>query len=119
MTRIGVNLIARINANGYSDVQGELLTSNGVRDKWEHIVYTVNPDGIKVYLNGQLVGEEKKNIASCFDDSNAASIQKVVNVSVGSGFIWNDEDVRNARFDDVKVYDGTLTAEEIMSAYQN
>ena len=66
-----------------------------------------------------VIREEKKNIASCFDDSNAASIQKAVNVSVGSGFIWNDEDVRNARFDDVKVYDGTLTAEEIMSAYQN
>lgn len=118
MTRIGVNLIARINANGYSDVQGELLTSNGVRDQWEHIVYTVNPDGIKVYLNGQLVGEEKKNIASCFDDSNAASIQKAVNVSVGSGFIWNDEDLRNGRFDDVQIYDGTLTAGEIQNAYQ-
>lgn len=119
MTRIGANLIARINANGYSDVQGDLLSSSGVRNEWEQIVYTVNSNGIKVYLNGQLVGEEQKNIATCFDNTNEFSIQKAVNVSVGSGFIWNDEDVRNARFDDVKIYDGTLTGEEIMNMYQD
>lgn len=119
MTRIGANLIARINANGYSDVQGDLLSSSGVRNEWEQIVYTVNPNGIKVYLNGQLVGEEQKNITTCFDNANEFSIQKAVNVSVGSGFIWNDEDVRNARFDDVKIYDGTLTAEEVMNIYQD
>jgi len=117
MTRIGVNLIARINANGYSDVQGDLLTSGGMRNEWEQIVYTVNPNGIRVYLNGRLIGEEKKDIASCFDNSNAASIHKAINVAVGSGFIWNDEDVRSAMFDDVKIYYGTLTAAEILDAY--
>lgn len=59
LTRIGANLIARINANAYSDVM------------------------------------------------------------VGSGFIWNDEDCRNAMFDDVAVYFGVLTAEEIAEIYQN
>ena len=119
MTRIGVNLIARINANGYSDVQGELLTSNGVRNEWQHIVYTVNPNGIKVYLNGQLAGAEKKNISSCFDDENAASIQKAGNVAVGSGYIWNDEDVREGRFDDIQIYYGTLTEAEILCLYES
>lgn len=117
MTRIGANLIARINANGYSDVQGDLLTTSGERDQWQQVVYTVNAQGIKVYLNGKLAGEEQKDLSSCFDTANASSIEKAVNVSVGSGFIWGDEDVRNAMFDDVKVYDGILTSKEVQKSY--
>ena len=117
MTRIGVNLIGRINANGYSDVQGSLLSSNGYRNQWEKVVYTVNPQGIKVYLNGELVGEEQKDLTSCFDNSNDASIQKADQVSIGSGFIWNDEDIRNAKFDDVKVYHGILREYDVARDY--
>lgn len=118
MTRIGVNLIARINANGYSDVQGDLLTENGSRGQWQQVTYTVSPAGIRVYLNGKLAGEEVKDLAGCFDDTNAFSIQKAAHAAVGSGFIWNDEDVRDAMFDDVKIYSGMLTADEVLRAYK-
>lgn len=117
MTRIGVNLIGRINANAYSDVQGSLLKSNGFRNQWEKVVYTVGPSGIKVYLNGALVGEEKKDLSTCFANDNG-SIQKATQVAVGSGPIWGDEDVRNAEFDNVQIYDGILREKEIAHAYK-
>lgn len=117
LTRIGANLIARINANAYSDVQGALLTTNGERDVWQHIIYTVDPSGIKVYLNGELVGQEEKYISDCFK-KNKTGISQAKNVSVGSGFIWDDEDCQNALFDDVMVYNGVLTAVEADALYR-
>ncbi len=116
LTRIGANLIARINANAYSDVQGALLTTSGERDVWQHVVYTVDPQGIKVYLNGALVGQEVKNIEDCFK-KNKTGISQAKDVMVGSGYIWGDEDCQNAKFDDVMVYDGVLTAGEVQELY--
>lgn len=117
LTRIGANLIARINANAYSDVQGALLTTSGERGVWQHVVYTVDPYGIKVYLNGVLVGEEQKDINDCFK-KNKTGISMAKDVMVGSGYIWGDEDCQNALFDDVLVYDGILTAAEVEALYQ-
>ena len=117
LTRIGANLIARINANNYSDVMGSLLSTSGERDTWQHVAYTVDPNGIKVYLNGELVGEEEKNISDCFK-KNATGISRAKNVMVGSGNIWGDEDCQNAMFDDVMVYDGVLAASEVKALYE-
>lgn len=117
LTRIGANLIARINANAYSDVQGALLTTNGERGVWQHVVYTVDPQGIRVYLNGALIGEETKDLTDCFR-KNKTGISQAKDVMVGSGHIWDDEDVEDARFDDVKVYFGALTASEIQALYE-
>lgn len=117
LTRIGANLIARINANNYSDVMGSLLSTSGERDVWQHVVYSVDPNGIKVYLNGELVGEEEKNISDCFK-KNATGISQAKNVMVGSGYIWDDEDCQNALFDDVMVYDGVLSATEVKNLYE-
>ena len=72
----------------------------------------VDPQGIKVYLNGELIGEENKDITDCFR-KNKTGISQAKNVSVGSGFIWNDEDCRSAMFDDIMIYFGVLTADEI------
>lgn len=116
LTRIGANLIARINANSYSDVQGALLSTSGQRGVWQHVAYTVDPQGIKVYLNGELVGEEEKDISDCFK-KNKTGISQAKDVMVGSGYIWNDEDCRNAMFDDVMVYDGVLTAGEVQALF--
>ena len=112
LTRIGANLIARINANAYSDVMGSLLETSGEREVWQHVAYTVDPYGIKVYLNGKLVGQEDKNIKDCFK-KNKTGISQAKNVMVGAGWIWDDEDCRQACFDDVRVYDGVLGEAEI------
>ncbi len=118
LTRIGANLIARINANNaYSDVMNSLLSTDGEREVWEHVVYTADSYGIRVFLNGELVGEEKKDISNCFTKMSAG-ICGASDVYVGSGYIWDDEDCRDACFDDVRVYRGVLTAEEIQNLCQ-
>ena len=118
LTRIGANLIARINANNYSDVTGSLLSTSGEREVWQHVAYTVDPQGIKVYLNGELVGQENKDISDCFKKNNTG-ICRATDVYVGSGFIWNDEDCRSCLFDDVRVYNGVLTLTEINTLYND
>lgn len=116
LTRIGANLIARINANNYSDVT--TLSTNGERNVWQHVVYTVDPQGIKVYLNGEFIGEDKKDISDCFK-KNSTGICRAKDVYVGSGFIWDDEDCRSCLFDDVRIYNGVLTSNDIEELYQN
>ena len=112
LTRIGANLIARINANAFSDVKDSLLTTSGERGIWQHVVYTADPYGMKVYLNGELVGEEVKDISDCFK-KNKGGIFMAKDVRVGSGPIWGDEDCRDIRVDNLQVYSGVLTSSEI------
>ncbi len=117
MTRIGANLIGRINANDYSDaVPG--LNYGDLTGKWELVTYTVATDGIKVYLNGTQIVYDKKDISNCFSGKNAA-IQNVNHIMVGAGDIWTDEDCRNTLFDDIRIYDTALTASEISSLYDS
>lgn len=116
MTRIGVNLIGRINANGYIDCPDNNANahSNAIRDnQWHHVAYSINSEGIQIWLDGKLDNSLKKDLTSCFDTSNAASIQKADDVRIGSGSPWVDRDIENAMFDNIVVYDGTLTESEI------
>ncbi|MDE7312075.1 MAG: family 43 glycosylhydrolase [Eubacterium sp.] len=115
MTRIGANLIGRINATDYSDALGNKLVP---ADEWHMVMYSVGTKGIRVYLDGELVTEDAKDISGCFNKANDVCIQNATDVMVGAGFIWNDEDVRGGKFDLVKVYNGVFTPEEARSAYQ-
>lgn len=115
MTRIGANLIGRINATEFSDANGNQKVP---ADEWHMVMYSVGTKGIKVYLDGELVVEDAKNLSACFDKTNAACIQNAADVMAGAGFIWGDEDVRGAKFDLVKVYDGVFTEDEVRSAYK-
>ncbi len=115
MTRIGANLIGRINATDFSDAMGNKLIP---ADEWHMVMYSVGTKGIRVYLDGELVTEDVKDISGCFNKANDACIQNATDVMVGAGFIWNDEDVRGGKFDLVKVYNGVFTQQEAKSAYQ-
>lgn len=117
MTRIGANLIGRINANDYSDAVPGLSYSD-LTNKWQLVTYTVALNGIKVYLNGNEIVYDKKDISNCFSGQGAA-IQNANHVMVGAGDIWTDEDVRNAMFDDVRIYDTALTGSEIKDIYES
>lgn len=112
MTRIGANLFARINADAYSDVIDAKLSTNGERGIWQHVVYTADPYGMKVYRNGELIGEETKDLANCFKKKKN-SLPMAANVTVGSGSIWGDEDCRSLLVGDVRIYNGVLTDAEI------
>ncbi len=117
VTRIGANLIGRINANEYADAVPSVNYAD-LTGKWQLVSYTVGTDGIKVYLNGNEIKYDKKDISSCFTGKNQA-IQNVQSVMVGAGNIWGDEDCRNAMFDDVRIYDTALTGSEIKDIYES
>lgn len=116
MTRIGVNLIGRINANGYIDCPSDNAAahSNAIRDgQWHHVAYSINSTGIQIWLDGKLDNAMSKDLTSCFDTSNNFSIQKADDVRIGSGSPWVDRDIENAMFDDVVVYSGTLREDAV------
>lgn len=117
MTRIGANLISRINAGAYSDVTDSMLRTTGERDVWQHIAYTADPYGIKVYLNGERIGQEDKELTECFKKKNTG-LPMTTDVKLGSGNIWGDEDCQNVRFDDVRIYNGALPAGEIRALFE-
>lgn len=58
MTRIGANLIGRINASGYSDA---VPSNTGARGKWQMITDTISTNGIKAY-HGVLTEKEVKQL---------------------------------------------------------
>ena len=115
MTRIGANLIGRINADGYSDAVPDLNYSE-FTGKWQLVTYTVNTNGIKVFLNGNQIVYDKKDISTCFS-GDASDIMYANHVMVGAGDIWGDEDCQAALFDDVRIYDTALTNSEVKSLY--
>ena len=112
VTRISANLYGRINADAYADATeiSKPLESN----VWEYVTYTVNPNGIVVYVNGEEVSRQDKDISNCFKNN---VISKMTNVSVGSGNIWGDADIADAKFDNVSVYDSALTDKEVEALY--
>lgn len=115
MTRIGVNLCGRINANGFIDggYYNTVLRGTG----WHHVAYSIDATGLKTWVDGELFQQIDKDLTSCFDESNNWSIQKASDVRVGSGSPWTDRDIENAMFDDVEVYDSALVRSEIEALY--
>ena len=113
MTRLGANLIGRINSNGaWSDTfnVNKQLTSK----KWEYVTFSVNKYGIVVYINGEEVAREDKDIAKAFEN-NALSILK--DVRIGSGSVWTDKDIAYAKFDNVAFYNKALSEKEVLALY--
>ncbi len=114
MTRVSADLAPRINANAYVNVSPYGWDTDG----WRHIAYSVSPEGVKLYVNGNVVRSVSKDLGSCFDASLPKCIQKAVDVSVGSGLANDEEDIRDAMFDDVSVYNAALTAKQVRQVYE-
>ena len=124
MTRISANLIARINANAYSDTEGIGATDDEKAkpfavNEWHYITYSVNTKGIWVYLDGELLQTAPKDLTNCFNSVLNDSIQKAVYTTIGSGRIFDDEDVQEAMFDNVAFYNTALSAAQIKKMYQS
>lgn len=114
MTRISTNLTCQINAGSYVNSNGYELK----RGEWHHVAYSVNPKGVKLYLDGNLVCSTSKDLSKCFDTSLPDCIQNAANVFVGSGSIYGTEDVRDVKFDDVAVYSTALSPKQISEIYE-
>lgn len=113
MTRLGANLIGRINSNGsYADTDKATLQSK----TWQYVTYTVNTKGIVVYVNGAEVGRQDKDITSSLSNTALSTIN---NVRIGSGDIWNDADIGSAKFDNIAFYNTALTDQEVEGLYKN
>ena len=113
VTRISANLYSRINANGaYADATeiSKPLTGN----TWQYITYTVNSEGISVYVDGNEVNSVKKDLTACFSNN---FLSNMTDVSVGSGNIWSDADIASAKFDNVSIYDTALTDQQVEALY--
>jgi len=113
VTRMGVNLLSRINAHVYSDG----VATDYTRNTWHHVAYSVNSSGIRTYLDGVLVDSTSTALSDCFNATYNDSIHKATNVCVGSGNIWGDEDIRDAKIDDIRIYGATLTADDVSAVY--
>lgn len=113
ITRISANLFGRINANGaWADATEISKSLKG--NKWEYVTYTVNADGIIVYVDGNEVGRQDKDISACFKDNFLALM---TDVRIGSGNIWNDKDISNAKFDNVALYNVALNDKQVEALY--
>jgi len=113
VTRISANLYSRINANGaYADATE--ITKPLSANTWQYVTYTVNANGISVYVDGNEVGTAKKDLTACFAND---FLKNMTDVSVGSGNIWGDADIASAKFDNVSIYNTALTDQEVEALY--
>jgi arabinan endo-1,5-alpha-L-arabinosidase len=113
VTRISANLYSRINANGaYADATE--ITKPLSANTWQYVTYTVNSEGISVYVDGSEVGNAKKDLTACFAND---FLKNMTDVSVGSGNIWGDADIASAKFDNVSIYNTALTDQEVEALY--
>ncbi len=113
VTRISANLFGRINSNGvWADAT--TISKSLKANTWQYVTYTVDSQGIAVYLNGVQVGTAPKDLTQSFADNFLA---RLTDVRVGSGNIWGDEDIASAKFDNIGIFDTALTEEEVDSLY--
>ncbi len=113
LTRISANLYSRINANGaYADVTE--ITKPLTANTWQYVTYTVNSEGIAVYVDGNEVGSAQKDLTACFVDDFLSNMN---DVRIGSGNIWGDADIASAKFDNISIYNTTLTDQEVEAIY--
>lgn len=113
MTRINADLSASIHAN--ASAESETYTIS--RGEWHHIAWSVDAEGMKLYVDGKGVRELSQDLSECFNTSLEKCIQKVENVRVGSGMIKGTEDVRDVKYDDIAVYNAALTADQVKEIY--
>ena len=113
MTRLGANLIGRINSNGaWSDTNERFKQLQD--NTWELITFTVSGKGIVVYIDGYEVARENKDIALSFADNFLA---QMTDVRIASGNVWNDKDLAHAKFDNIEFYNKSLSEKQVEALY--
>ena len=81
---------------------------------WSYITYTVDSDGIKVYVNGDIRNELSASLRRGLTNDVVSQIN---DIRIGSGTISSKTDVANASFDDIEFYSVALDAKTISSKY--
>ena len=113
MTRISAGLRASLCVNKEIKTSGYALN----RNEWHHIAYAVDTEGIRLYVDGKIVDAVSDDLSACFDASQVDSIQKTLNAYIGSGLYSGTEDVQEAKFDDIAIYNMALSDDQITEIY--
>lgn len=114
-----------IHAGAYADYISHEATLTGSlglapdKNEWAHIVYTVSPEGIKVYVNGD-IRSDNTNAATKPLKAGLANeiISQIDDIRIGSGMMSASYDIPEASFDDIEFYSIALDAATISSKYQ-
>ncbi|MGK5114685.1 PKD domain-containing protein [Geodermatophilus sp. CPCC 205506] len=103
--QIWLDPAGRVNFAVYPDAP-RILTSPAVYNNgtWHHVVGTVGPDGMSLYVDGRLV-------ASRADTTGAYDITGFWRI--GADRPWASTPYYNGRLDEVAVYPAALTAEQV------
>lgn len=93
----------------------QLTTTSVITEgQWQHVVYTFGADGMQVYVDGQLVGEN-----TSFTDGLSGNSEPIVlagsAAQTGNGVSPSDElvDLYQGRIDDLKLFDAQLSADQV------
>jgi len=121
MTKLGVNLIGRMSnteydRNAYFDTSdmGNYLADS----QWHHIAFTVSTERTKIYVDGKEVsgitfdGTRGRTVGNFFFRGKS----EIDTVSIGGNSLWNDDPDMCAMYDDIRIYDVELSAEQISLA---
>lgn len=134
MTKLGINMIARVNAVNGTDDLGEFVdledgsefnssSYSAVNDGgWHQIAYTVSNNMIAAYIDGEKIASKAidattagASYGSFFED-----IQTLNQISFGGNSLWGnpvpDPDI-NGYFDDITIYSQALTSKQLKENY--
>ena len=120
---------------GYNDMKGTWIDLNHpdgyasgfiTFGEWNHVTVTISrKDGIKVYVNGNLISFQKCNGemgGTAVTSPNAFSYSQIVShltastdFYFGYGSFWGS---LNADYDDLCIYNRVLTADDVKALYQ-
>ncbi|WP_310602600.1 LamG-like jellyroll fold domain-containing protein [Anaerosporobacter sp.] len=132
MTKLGINMIARINAINGLDDTGEFVDledgtlnneqSYGVINdgKWHQVAYTVSNNMIAVYIDCERIASKTLDAStvgatygSFFND-----IPTLNQISFGGNSLWGNPDPDiNGYFDDISFYSKALTTSQLQLNY--
>lgn len=82
---------------------------------WSHVVYTVSEDGIKTYINGDLITNQEADLSNALSDNKLSAIN---DIRIGSGTLASSSDVQNAQFDNIEFYSTALSENDIKAKYK-
>lgn len=88
--------------------------SSFITGTWSYVVYTVSTDGVRTYLNGDLMSTQATDLSNALSDNKLSDID---DIRIGSGTLSNSNDVQNAQFDNIEFYSTALTETDIKTKY--
>ena len=86
------------------------LTNLNLVNRWVHVVWTMNPVGSTIYLNGSKIATiDVKGTNEGYHDDH---------VTIGSRHVWtNMDNYFKGKLDDIRIYSCPLNAEEVYTVY--